>query len=208
MPPPPTDLRSAAILSLVSFVWTLGASSAAVTIGVIDRVLVLIAFGLTGLLDAGGSLTLWLHFRHAVRHEEISAARESLALRFITAGLVTVGILTAIESTRRLVTHSAGHESFVGLALALVSVFVLTGLAIAKRRLAPRVASGALMADGSLSGVGAVLAGITVIGAALAGRDDLWWVDAGAALLVSFIAAAIGVAEFTREGTTNIRSRD
>jgi len=56
------DLRAGLRVSAVSIAWTLSSSVAAVAIGIATGSLVLIAFGLTGVLDAAGSATLVVHF--------------------------------------------------------------------------------------------------------------------------------------------------
>ena len=77
----PGHLRAGVRVSIVSIVWTAAASGAAIAIGIAGHSLVLVAFGATGVLDAAGSATLLVHFRHALRHEAFSAAHERLALR-------------------------------------------------------------------------------------------------------------------------------
>src|SRR4029077_13947867 len=78
--PPPEHLRAAFRVSVVSVAWTVSASAIAIVSGIVARALVLVVFGLTGVLDAAGSWTLALHFRHAIKHETVSLAREELAL--------------------------------------------------------------------------------------------------------------------------------
>ena len=59
----PEDLRAGLRVSALSIGWTLSSSTAAVAIGMTAGSLVLVAFGLTGVLDAVGSATLVVHFR-------------------------------------------------------------------------------------------------------------------------------------------------
>src|SRR5438309_1989096 len=87
-------LRAGLRISLVSIIWTVATSSAAVAIGIATNSLVVIAFGLTGLLDAAASVTLAMHFRHALKHEMASDRHERLALRLVTIGLLSVGLAT------------------------------------------------------------------------------------------------------------------
>src|SRR5437660_1835759 len=64
----PVHLRAGLHVSQASVAWSVTVCAAAVVTGVIDGGLVLIAFGLTGLLDGAGSFVLALHFRHALAH--------------------------------------------------------------------------------------------------------------------------------------------
>lgn len=174
-------------------------STTAVIAGVIDSSLVLIAFGLTGLLDAAGSLVLALNFRNALGQSAISVQRERLALRVVSIGLMVVGVSTAIESIRRLVASQVSHASATGAWVAALSAIVLAVLMVAKRRIARRLRSDALMADSLLTATGALLAVIAVGGTLLVAESGQEWIDPTAALLVAFAATLVGVVEFRRE---------
>jgi divalent metal cation (Fe/Co/Zn/Cd) transporter len=184
----------------MSFGWTVMSSSASIAIGVVQNSLVLVAFGLTGVLDSAGSAVLVAHFRHALHHEAFSERHERLALRVVTIGLVVVGVLTAAESGRRLVGSVHGESVPAGVALAAASVLVLTFLSSRKRRLASAVDSRALLADGWLSATGALLGVVTVLGAGLASAFDWWWLDPIAAAVVACGAIVAGVV-LSREAT-------
>jgi divalent metal cation (Fe/Co/Zn/Cd) transporter len=195
--PPPEHLRAALRVSVLSVMWTVAASVTAIASGILAHALVLIVFGLTGVLDAAGSWTLALHFRHALKHESISITREELALRVVSIGLITIGLFTIEESVRRLATGSKAESSAVGIAITAASIMVLTGLT-ARKRWAARVArSDALRADSWLSATGAALAVVAIAGTTLGGRAS--WVDPVAALLVAVIATATGLGFLRRE---------
>ena len=116
-------------ISIISLSWTLVAGSCAIALGVAGDSLTLIAFGAIGLLDALGSATLVVHFRHALRHEAISERHERVALRVVTLGMAAVGLGTFADSIVRVVTHGVARSSAAGVALAAVSVVVLGALA-------------------------------------------------------------------------------
>ncbi|HEV2685458.1 MAG TPA: hypothetical protein VGW79_02350, partial [Actinomycetota bacterium] len=127
--PSPEHLRAALRVSVLSVAWTVAASSAAIISGVMAHALVLVVFGLTGVLDAGGSWALALHFRHALAHAKVSEIRERIALRVVSFGLIAIGVFTIEESTRRLATDSRAHTSVAGVAIAAASIVVLATLA-------------------------------------------------------------------------------
>jgi divalent metal cation (Fe/Co/Zn/Cd) transporter len=192
---PPTMsgvLRQGLHVSAVSIGWTLSASAVAVSVGLAAGSLVLVAFGLTGVLDAAGSAALVVHFRHALRHDTFSERRERLALRVITGGLFTVGGLTAIESARRLITGTSPRAAPAGVALATTSIVVLAALSTRKVRVARRIPSRALLADGWLTAIGSLLAIATVAGTGLTSAFGWTWVDPAAAMAVAFGAIGIG----------------
>ena len=103
-----------------------------------------------------------------------------------------------IESARRLIAHTGGHDSRVGFVIASGSVLALTALALWKRAVAGRVKSEALRADGWLSATGAGLAIIAVVGTTIVSHD-LHWVDPATALVIAVVAADAGVVALRRE---------
>jgi divalent metal cation (Fe/Co/Zn/Cd) transporter len=187
-------LRAGVRVSTVSVVWTVVSSVVAVALGIGAKSLVLVALGSTGLLDAAGSATLLIHFRHALRHEAFSERHERIALRVVTIGLVVIGSLTAAESVRRLIDRQPSHPVPAGVAVAALSAVVLAALAHRKRGIAARIPSRALLADGWLSATGCLLAVVTVVGASLAGSPAWWWADSAAAFVVGCLAIVVAVA--------------
>jgi divalent metal cation (Fe/Co/Zn/Cd) transporter len=182
-------VRDALRVSVASVAWTVVASTVAVGIAIASSSLVLLAFGLTGAVDAGGSWALAIHFRHALHHDRIDPQRERRAHVIICVGLMVVGGAAAVEAVHRLI---AGHEasgSTAGAVLAGASVAVLGVLALVKHRIAGRIASNALRADGNLSATGALLGVITVVGAA---ASSVSWLDSACALIVGAVAAISG----------------
>jgi divalent metal cation (Fe/Co/Zn/Cd) transporter len=163
-----------------------------------------VAFGAAGLLDAVGSVTLVVHFRHALRHEEFSQRHERLALCLVTGGLMAVGGLTAIESGRRLVDGVHPHAVAGGVALAGASALVLGLLSQRKRRIAGHIPSRALLADGWLSATGALLAAVTVAGTGLTAALGWWWADPVAAAIVALGAVWIAAVMARAEAETTL----
>jgi len=184
-------LRAGVRVSVASIGWTVVSGAAAVAIGFSTGSLVLVAFGLTGLLDAAGSAALVFQFRHALRHAVMSEGHERLALRVITAGLFVVGAFTAVESVRRLVSGARPESATAGLALAATSIGVLAALSVLKHRIAGRIPSRALHADGWLSATGCLLAVVTVAGTGLSSAFGWWWADPVAAAAVALGAISI-----------------
>ncbi|MDQ6799120.1 MAG: hypothetical protein M3011_14080, partial [Actinomycetota bacterium] len=170
-------MRAGLRISVASIAWTVLSGAVAVVVGLSAGSLVLVAFGLTGLLDAAGSTALVVHFRHALRHDALSGGHERRALRVITAGLLLVGTLTAVESVRRLVGAVHSEAAPAGLALAAASIGVLAAFSVGKHRIARRIPSRALRADGWLSATGCVLAVVTVAGTGLTSALGWWWAD-------------------------------
>ena len=187
-------VRSALLVSVVSVVWTVAASSVALALGVTGNSAVLVAFGSIGFVDAWGSVALVYHFRHGLRHDELSERLEEIAHRVVVTGLLVVGAGAAVTGLARLAVASTGGSSIPGTALAAISLVVLIGLSACKIRLARGVGSNALLADGRLSGVGAMQAGVTLFGTAAASGLHWDWADALAASLVGLFAIGVAIA--------------
>ncbi|MDQ1479733.1 MAG: hypothetical protein QOI44_594 [Actinomycetota bacterium] len=189
-----SPVRAAWLVSLQSVVWTVVASSIAIALGITGDSAVLIAFGAIGFVDAVGSIALVYHFRHALKHDEISDRLEKVAHRVVLIGLFVVGAGAVVLGCGRLAVRSAGGSSDAGTALAAVSLAVLIALSARKQSLGRRVGSDALVADGRLSGVGAMQAAVTLFGT-VAARGLHWdWADAVAATLVGLVAIGVAIA--------------
>jgi divalent metal cation (Fe/Co/Zn/Cd) transporter len=192
-PPHRPDVHAARLVSLTSVVWSVVASCVAIALGVTSDSAVLVAFGAIGFVDAAGSVALTYHFRHALRHDALSERLELIAHRVVVTGLFAVGIAAVVGGVVRLVRGDTSESSGPGTALAALSLVVLAALSARKQKLARRVGSDALLADGRLSGVGALQAGVTLFGTAAALALGWGWADAVAAGLVGLVAISIGV---------------
>jgi divalent metal cation (Fe/Co/Zn/Cd) transporter len=184
-------LRSALRVSAASAIWTLIASAAAIVIGLTGHAIALVAFGTVGVLDCAASVVLVAHFRNA-RAGGTAERLERVALRVVTAGLVTVGVATTVVSVLHLLHRRATASSLASVLLAAVSLIALALLSLRKRHVAVRLASHALLADSRLSAVGAVLAAVTLGGTAASSSLGWWWADPVAALAIATGAVGLG----------------
>lgn len=186
-------VRAGLRVSVVAVIWTVATGVLSIGIGAGRGSLALVAFGSIGMLDALGSATLVVHFRHTLHHEAFSERHERLALRVINLGMFVIGLSTVIESTRRLVFGAHVDTVWAGVVLAAVSVVVLAVLSVQKRRIGHQIPSRALQADGALSAIGAMLAFVTTVGAGIASFGDASSVDPSAAVVVGLIAVVVAV---------------
>jgi divalent metal cation (Fe/Co/Zn/Cd) transporter len=193
------DVLAALWVSLVSVIWTLLSSVLAVVIGLGSHQIVLVAFGAVGVVDAVGSVALTYHFRHALRHDELSERFESIAHRVVLVGLTSVGSAAVAIGAIRLATGDSGGSSNAGVVLAGVSFVVLLVLSRQKQRIARRVESSALRSDGHLSGVGATFAAITLAGTGLERWLGWHWTDATATTILGVIAVWLAATTWLSE---------
>ena len=159
-----TPIVTARRVSETSVGFSLASSTLAVVLGIAAGSIVLTAFGAVGFVDAMGSVALVHHFRHALAHESLEDRFERRAHLVVAIGLVAVGAAAVIASAIRLTGSSESDVSALGVALAGVSFVCLVVLSTFKQRIGAWLPSPALIADGHLSGVGAVQALVTLFG--------------------------------------------
>lgn len=188
----PDLVRASFRVSAGSVGWTLIASTAAVTFGLISGSAVLVALGSIGFVDAFGSAALAYHFLHGLRHERFSERREQFAHRAVSLGLIVVGLASTSGAGYRLLSGAESEASLAGALVTGASLFALAALATRKRALGTRIRSRGLIGDSHLSAVGAVQAGVALAGLAIARWLSASWTDACAAVAVGLLAVLVG----------------
>jgi len=187
-------------VSLLSVVWTVVSSTLAVVIGLHQKAFVLVTFGAVGIVDCVGSIALTLHFAHVLRAQSISERLETVAHRIVLVGLLCVGSAAVLVGAVRLSSNATSSTSTVGVILAATSLVALFILALRKMSVARRLPSPPLRSDGQLSGVGASLAAVTLIGTFLESSFHVHWADSTATIILGVVAAALSI--------TTMRGRD
>jgi divalent metal cation (Fe/Co/Zn/Cd) transporter len=168
-----------------------------------DASLALVAFGAVQLFDFAADVVLVVHFSAGAEAEHL----ERVVLRVVTWGLLLLGWVTGVVSVAHLRNGAGPTDSTASVILASASLVALTALALRKRYIAVRLPSQALLADGNLTGVGATLAAVTVVGVSAADLSDWWWMDPAAALVISAGAIAMGVTTSRRSRIPELRKR-
>ena len=194
-----SHVHAALLVSLQSVVLTVAASSTAIVVGLRSDTAVLVAFGAIGFVDAVGSVALVYHFRHARRHDRLSADLEKVAHRIVLIGLLLVGSAAIVGGVARLAMNQSSEASNVGIVLAAVSLVLLSILSVRKRSIARRVSSNALRSDGHLSAIGAMQAAVTLAGTAVTRWAGWHWADAAATVVVGCVAATLALATWRGE---------
>jgi divalent metal cation (Fe/Co/Zn/Cd) transporter len=185
-------VRSAWRVSALSAAWTIATSTLAIGLGVSQSSVTLVAFGAVGYLDALGSVVLVIHFLSSTRRLATAERAERWAHWIIGSGLVAVGVAAVVLSAIRLLGDQDADGSVAGVVLAAVSVASLALLSYRKQQVARQIGSAALLADGRLSGVGAMQAAVVLLGTLITTRLGWSWVDPAAASAVGFLAIVLG----------------
>jgi divalent metal cation (Fe/Co/Zn/Cd) transporter len=186
---PPTqreaDRRRAIRLEYFTVTWNVAEAAVALVAGTLAGSIALVGFGLDSVIETVAAATLLWRLRQRGDPEE---AAESRALRIVGATFFVLAAYVSYESVRDLWGQQRPAESLVGIILAAVSLVVMPVLGVAKRRVAKRLGSRALAADGMETFLCAYLSLTLLVGLTLNAWLGWWWADPVAALaMVGFM---------------------
>jgi divalent metal cation (Fe/Co/Zn/Cd) transporter len=177
--------------------WHVAEFAIAIAAGISAGSIALIGFGIDSLIEvAAGGVIVWLFTggRRGSAEAERQAQLAIAATFFLLAGYVTV------ESVRTLVDGNHPDASWVGIALAAVTVPTMPLLARAKRRVGHRLGSAATVSEGAQNMVCAYLSIALLAGLGANALLGWWWADPLAALAIAAVAAREGVLGWRGEG--------
>src|SRR4029453_17074513 len=183
------DTRDGRRLEYFTLGWNLTEALVGISAGVIAGSIALIGFGVDSIIESfSGAALLWRLQRHKADEK-----REQLALKLVGISFFVLAAYVAADAAKTLIQREPPHASIVGVCLAAVSIVVMPLLARAKRRVAGRLNSRALVADSPQAGLCAYLSGILFVGLALNALFGWWWADSIAAILMVPIITREGV---------------
>lgn len=147
----------------------------------------LLGFGVDAVLDSVASIALIWRFSTEAREPHRADRVENLAEATVGVVLLGVSIYLIVGAARSLLAHEGPQHSEQAIILLLLSVAILPPLALAKRRVASRLGSGALRADSLLTALAALLAAIGLSSAVLTAALNTWWADSAGGLVVAVV---------------------
>lgn len=190
--------RTGRRLQYATLAWNAAECLVAVGAGVAAGSIALVGFGLDSAIEVSASLAaLWRLAREP--DEARREGTERRALRVIGASFCLLAAYVLYEAVEALALREAPGRSPVGIALAALSLVVMPALAHFKRRVARRLASGALEAETRQTEVCAWLSAILLAGLGLNAWLGWWWADPVAGLAMTPLIA--------REGWEAVRGR-
>ncbi len=158
--------------------WNLLEAAVAIGAGLLAGSIALIGFGIDSLIEtSSGTVLLW-----RLQEGKEGEKRERRALRLVGISLLALAAYVAIYATKGLILKERPEESIIGMILAAASLVVMPILASAKRRVAARINSRALVADSHQTDICAYLSAILLVGLGLNALFGWWWADPVAAL--------------------------
>jgi divalent metal cation (Fe/Co/Zn/Cd) transporter len=186
-------IAAALRLSYFTIAWNGAIGACGLIVAVVTGSLALAAFAGNALLDSSASVVLVWRFL-SERSDPLAAERvERRAQAVVAAAMIAVGLSVLVEAARALAGHAHADESWLGFAVAALSVLVLPPLGRGKLRVAAALSSAALRGDGVLTLAAAALAVITLLTLVVTSALGWWWADPLAALVIAIGLAAEGV---------------
>jgi len=172
------DLAAGRRLEYFTLGWNLLEALVAISAGVFAASIALIGFGIDSLIESlSGGILLW-----RLQEIEKHATRERLAERLVGVSFFLLALYVAFEAGKSLLNRERPEASVVGIVLAAVSLIMMPLLARAKRCVARRIDSRALIADSRQTDICAYLSAILLGGLGLNALFGWWWADPIAAL--------------------------
>jgi divalent metal cation (Fe/Co/Zn/Cd) transporter len=148
----------------------------------------LVGFGVDSIIENLSAVTLLWRLRDGEDRE-----RERRALRVVGVSFLLLAAYVTWESARDLLQRHAPEVSYLGIAIAALSLIVMPLLARSKRRVAAQLTSRALQADSRQTSLCAYLSAILLGGLVLNALLGWWWADPVAGLLMAPIIVREGV---------------
>ncbi len=173
--------RRAIRLEYLTIAWNTAEAVVALLAGTLAGSIALVGFGLDSIIETiSGAALLW-RLRQQGDFEQVA---ESRALRIVGLTFFALAAYVGSESASDLWFRRQPGESLVGMVLAGVSLVVMPLLGRAKRRLAVKLGSRALAADGMETLLCAYLSFALLLGLGLNAWLGWWWADPVAALVM------------------------
>jgi divalent metal cation (Fe/Co/Zn/Cd) transporter len=177
--------RRARRLTELGLAWHALEAAAAIAAGVSAGSVALVGFGADSVIEAGaGLVVLWL-----VTGERLSSrSAERRAQRLIAASFLMLSLYVTIEAARDLIGGHHPAVSWVGVALATVTLVAMPPLAAAKRRVGTALGSSATTSESRQTMLCAYLSAALLAGLLANALAGWWWADPAVALLIAAVA--------------------
>jgi divalent metal cation (Fe/Co/Zn/Cd) transporter len=180
------NVRRGRLLAYLTIGWNSLEGIIAVGAGIFAGSVALIGFGVDSVIEvSSGAIILW---RLAAGEH-----RELLALRLVGLSFLALAAYVAFDAVKSLIFVEQSERTYIGVAIAALSLVVMPLLAREKRRVAMRLNSRAMTADSRQTEICAYLSAILLGGLGLNALFGFWWADPIAALVMVPIILKEGI---------------
>ena len=185
------SVRRGRALEYLTIGWNSLEGLIAIASGLFAGSIALVGFGVDSVIEvSSGAALLWrLHLDSSERRERA----EQVALKLVGVSFLLLAAYVAFDAVKSLVYREVPEASYIGIALAALSLAVMPLLARAKRRVAAEIGSRALQADSRQTDICTYLSAILLGGLILNALLGWWWADPVAALIMVPIIVKEGV---------------
>jgi divalent metal cation (Fe/Co/Zn/Cd) transporter len=183
-------LHKALVLVTASVIWGIVVGAWSITAGLLAGSLGVLGLGLNVVADVAGSATLVWRFRRERSDPGAADRAEARASVVVASALLVTATVLTVASVLALVERTVPDSSLSAMLSAAVAALVLAPLGLAKHRVGSELSSSALKGDGTLSGIGAGLGVLALLGLLANRHLGWWWADRVAALAAACIAIA------------------
>jgi divalent metal cation (Fe/Co/Zn/Cd) transporter len=188
-------LRKGRRLEYLTIGWNLVEAVVSIWAGLMAGSTALLGFGVDSTIEStSGAILLWRLQDHTSH-----ADREILALRLVGASFLLLAAWVGFEAVQSLWLGEEPSTSYLGIAIAAISLIVMPWLAFKKRRVAASLGSRALKSDSRQTSLCAYLSAILLGGLLLNALLGWWWADS--------VAALVMVPIIINEGTEALRGK-
>lgn len=179
-------IRRGRLLEYITIIWNSLEGIIAVSAGIIAGSIALVGFGVDSVIEvSSGAIILW----RLVSGEH----REQIALKLVGVSFLALASYITYDAVKTLWFHQVAETTYIGIAIATLSLVVMPFLAHAKRRVARQLKSNAMLADSRQTDLCAYLSAILLGGLILNAILGWWWSDPVAALIMVPIITKEGI---------------
>jgi divalent metal cation (Fe/Co/Zn/Cd) transporter len=178
-------VRRAQLLAWLGVGWHAIEAAVAIGAGMVAGSIALVGFGADSVIESFAGVALLWRFGANRASSELAERR---AQRLIGASFYVIAAYIAVEAIRTLGGGSHPEVSYVGIALAAVTLATMPPLAAAKARVGERLGSSATKSEGRQNLLCAYLSAALLVGLGANALFEWWWADPVTALLIAGVA--------------------
>jgi divalent metal cation (Fe/Co/Zn/Cd) transporter len=173
-------------LAVATVAYNLVEAGVALYAGVQAGSIALVGFGLDSVIELTAAAVVLWRLRLEARGAEVERVQvvEAAVSRFVGVTLIALAAYVVIQSVWILWTREAPQESWLGVALAVLSLLIMPLLGIGKLRAADEIGSRALRQEAKETFACAFLSFALLLGLGANAIAGWWWADPAAALLM------------------------
>jgi divalent metal cation (Fe/Co/Zn/Cd) transporter len=173
-------------LAVATVAYNLVEAGVALYAGVQAGSIALVGFGLDSMIELTAAAVVLWRLRLEARGAEVERVQivEAAVSRFVGVTLIALAAYVVIQAVWILWTREAPQESWLGVALAVLSLLIMPLLGIGKLRAADEIGSRALRQEAKETFACAFLSFALLLGLGANAIAGWWWADPAAALLM------------------------